>query len=242
MFKFSVKQVCKLLEKGVKLPLAIRNYPSRGQTAVQDLYETSQGKFFLKKSSKQNHIDCQVDPKIGTLAEREYWAFCVAKKLGLKVPELWLLDEYTTVQRWFDISDAHQYTTSEGKMTLKSENVFDCALFDWVTGQVDRHDANYLYDCVKREIILIDSAYAFLKYTGSIPDYLKYFEVSSPMELKKVSNSFTQEAWKSFSGKSLSKWVPIRGEEEKQAFLKRWEQVCAVSSIQNILDLYRGQK
>lgn len=50
-----------LISKGNKLPFAINNYPSRGQTAVQELYQTDVGKLFLKRVSEKNHIElCEV--------------------------------------------------------------------------------------------------------------------------------------------------------------------------------------
>lgn len=242
MSHWSPKQIQLLLNKGTKLPLATQHYPSRGQTAVQELYQTSQGKFFLKRSSKQNHIDCQIELISGSIAQREYWAYRLAKKLKLNVPELWLLDSMTTVQVWFDYPDVRQYSTFQGKLFFKSHNVFDCALFDWLTGQVDRHDANYLYNYVDQEIILIDSAHCFLKYTGSIPDYLKYFEGSVPKELPRIQKTPTQSVIAELSEKEILKLVPLSKVEEKVALLDRLKQLRYIRTIQEIIHLYRRAK
>lgn len=231
----------KLLKKSLKLRLATQNYPSRGQTAIQDLYQTSKGKFFLKKSSKQNHIDCQIDIEAGTLAEREYWAYRLAKALGLEVPSLWLLESHTTIQIWLDYPDGRQYATSQGKLILKPENVFDCALFDWLTGQVDRHDANYLYDYVRQKIILIDSAHCFLKYSGSIPGYLKYYEIGYSSELKKSRKTQVWSNLDSLSGKRILNLAPLKSTEEQLALKNRLQQVQRIDSIQGIIDLYRQE-
>ncbi len=242
MKHWSLKQIQLLLKRGAKLPLATQHYPSRGQTAVQELYQTSQGKFFLKRSSKQNHQDCQIDVKSGSIAEREYWAYCLARQIKLQVPELWLLDSMTTVQVWLDYPDVRQYSTFQGKLFLKSENVFDCALFDWLTGQVDRHDANYLYNYVDQEIILIDSAHCFLKYTGSIPDYLKYFEGSVPKELPRIQKTPTQSVIAKLSEKEILKLVPLNKVEEKAALLHRLGQLRKIQTLQEIIHLYRRGK
>ena len=233
-------QVRKLIKKGVKLPLATKNYPSRGQTAIQDLYQTPQGKLFLKRSSKQNHIDCRVLVDSGTLAEREYWSFCLAKDLGLSVPPMWLLDKFTTVQIWLNLPDAHQFATTRGKLDLIADDIFDCALFDWVTGQIDRHDANYLYDYVNRRIILIDSAHGFLKYSGSIPDYLRYFEIGFPRELKIKHSTSVLKKIRAFSRTHLLKVVPLRDDEERAALMSRFSQLEEVHSLEGIIALYRG--
>ena len=99
----SYAQLSKMLERSPKLPLATKNYPSRGQTAVQTLYQTPYGKIFLKHVSRQNHLDCQINPAHGSLAEREFWAYRLAQEMGLQVPELILLDSSTTLQRWLDL-------------------------------------------------------------------------------------------------------------------------------------------
>jgi len=46
-------EIKSLIEDGEKLAIAIENYPSRGQTAVQELYQTAQGKLFLKRVSER---------------------------------------------------------------------------------------------------------------------------------------------------------------------------------------------
>ncbi len=235
----SIAQIKKLISKGAKLPLATKNYPSRGQTAVQDLYQTSKGKLFLKKSSKQNHIDCQIAVAAGTLAEREYWAFRLAQRIGLEIPSLWLTGDFTTVQIWLDLPDAHVFATTQGKMELTADDVFNCALFDWVTGQIDRHDANYLYNYVQKKIILIDSAHCFLKYAGSIPDYLRYFEIGYPKELKGIRSTAISKTLKKLSRKDLLKLIPLRHADEQNALLQRHDQIQRVSTLQDALQLYR---
>ncbi len=237
-----ISQIKKLLKVSQKSPFATKNYPSRGQTAVQEIYQTSSGKLFLKKSSPRNHCECQIDPQTGSIAEREFWAFQLAHALQLNVPYLWLLDKNTTVQIWLDIPDARLFATSFGKLSLKAINVFECALFDWLTGQVDRHDANYLYDFVQQEIILIDSAHSFLKYEGSIPDYLKYFEIGFSKQLNGTLFSPFQERLKKLSTQQINKLVPLKNQEEKQALHQRWKQCKEVKSIQAIIDLYRGER
>jgi len=81
-----------LIREGERLPLAVENYPSRGQTAVQELYQTREGKLFLKRVSERNHTECQINIDSGTLAEREFWAYRLARAIGLFVPMLWLKD------------------------------------------------------------------------------------------------------------------------------------------------------
>lgn len=238
--KTSIARLRKLIEQGTKLPLATKNYPSRGQTAVQDLYQTPKGKLFLKRSSKQNHIDCQIKLESGTLAEREFWAFRLAHHLALNVPTLWLLDRFTTLQTWLDLPDARQFATTQGKLDLDAEDVFNCALFDWLTGQVDRHDANYLYDYARRRVVLVDSAHCFLKYSGSIPDYLRYFEIGFPKELRIVRQTPVLREIISLSTKKLSMLVPLRNEEENKALADRLAQIQLVKRLQEIISLYRG--
>ncbi len=238
----TISEILNLIRKGKKFPLATRNYPSRGQTTTQDLYQTPKGKFFLKKPSKRNHEECQINIKDGTLSEREYWAYRLATEIGLHVPTLWLVNRQTTVQVWLDYPDARTFATSQGKMTMKAENVFNCALFDWVTGQIDRHDANYLYNYVDKEIILIDSAFSFLKYSGSIPDYLKYFEIGFPDELKRRLKTTIQSQLSHLKSSSLVRLIPLKNKLEKEALQHRLEQIQTVQCIQDIIHLYRGTK
>ena len=103
--KLTLKSVQGAIKKGGKVPFAIQHYSSKGQTAVQELYHTSLGKFFLKRVSDRNHSDCQINVQSGTLAEREFWAYRIAHKIGLEVPQLFLFDKSTTVQIWLDIPD-----------------------------------------------------------------------------------------------------------------------------------------
>lgn len=230
-------EIHELLAEGTELPLAIKHYPSRGQSAVQKLYQTSRGKLFLKRVSLRNHKDCQVDPQEGSLAEREYWAYCLAEKLGLQVPTVWLLDGMTTVQTWIDLPDARQFKERQGSLKLLPENIFHCALFDWITGQLDRHDANYLYDYIHNSIILIDSTHCFLKHT-SMPDYLSYFEgVFSEQAMLSLPSPLP-----TLRPKTLLKLVPLRSEEGKKALLERWEKAISVWSIKEVIGLYRGSK
>jgi len=232
-----------LLNKAQKLPRGVDiHYPSRGQTSVQELYETRFGKIFLKRVSERNHKDCQVNPALGTLAEREFWCFRLAQLIGLNVPDLRLLDENTTVQKWLNLSDAHTYSTALGRMSFDVENVFDCSLFDWVTGQVDRHDANYLYDYVNQKIILIDSAHSLLKYTGSLPDYLKLYEFSESQNLNQTLETKISNQLKKITPKQLCAAIPLRNDQEKQAILDRHAQIQTVNSLNDILRLYRSGK
>ncbi len=236
----STAQLRRLLARSVRLPLATQNYPSRGQTAVQELYQTPIGKFFLKQVNERNHRECQINAKSGTLAEREYWAYCLAQYLGLKVPSLALLDNMTTVQLWFDLPDGKQYKTSQGIMSLSADNVASCALFDWVTGQVDRHDANYLYNMATRQITLIDSGHAFLKYDGSMPDYLYLFETGNTPSLHKRLNLPILKKCRTLSTHVLFKLVPLRETSESEALVQRLHKVQQIGSIQDIIRLYRG--
>lgn len=231
----------KLLAAGTEQDLATRNYPSRGQTASQKLFQTEIGKLFYKKVSERNHQECRIDTSSGTLAEREYWAYHLAKKLKLQVPELSLLNNLTTVQRWLNFPDAKEYTSRQGPLELVPENIFDCALFDYLSGQVDRHNANYLYNMTEKKIILIDSGFAFLKYEGSLPDYLAYFEGSYGVALNKVYNTGTRACVIKLSATSLKKLVPLRGKEETAALLQRHSKVKEVSTIGDIIKLYRRQ-
>lgn len=236
------QDIKELIKKGAKLPFAIENYPSRGQTAVQELYQTKAGKFFLKRVSERNHSECQIDIHSGTLAEREYWAYKLADALGLFVPPLWLMDESTTVQVWLDYPDGKTFKKSMGKMDFQTSNVFECAVFDWLTGQIDRHDANYLYNYNDRLVIPVDSAHGFLKYEGALPDYLHLFEVGQPGLLNKKLQSRLKEKIGNISQGRLTKLVPLRGHPESDALTARKAALSKVQSIQDILDLYRSRK
>lgn len=230
----------KLIKNGKAIPLATQNYPSRGQTAVQELYQTEIGKLFLKRVNSRNHRECQIPVKSGTLAEREFWAFRLAAHLDLPVPPLALEDDMTTIQLWFNLPDAKQYKTSQGIMTLIPENVLDCALFDWISGQVDRHDANYLYNMATHQIILIDSGHAFLKYDGSMPDYLSLHEASHPRDIHKKIHTSLIDKLKTITPSMLRKLVPLRDDSEFTALENRLKQTQRISSIQELIALYRG--
>lgn len=237
----NIKEVQGLIEKGKELRHAIEHYPSRGQTAIQKLYETKKGKLFLKKVSDRNHQECQIDTSSGTLAEREFWAYQLADTLGLNVPQMVLLDSVTTVQVWFDFPDAHHFITDQGPLDLEVHDVFECACFDWLTGQVDRHDANYLYDFVNKKIILVDSAFAFLRYDGSLPHYLQIFEVLSPESLSLKQESSVLKKLIA-SGEALQKLAPLRSSAERDAFKRRTQQLFHVQSIRDVIHLYRKSK
>jgi hypothetical protein len=238
----TTKQIWTFIEKGIKLKLATDiTYPSRGQTATQELYVTEIGRFFLKRTTVQNNKNCRINMINGSLAEREFWAFCLAKELGLLVPELWLLDEHTTVQRWLDYPDASQCKNRQIALRFGLANVFDCALFDWLTGQIDRHDANYLYDYEK--IILIDSAHSFLKYSGSLPDYLYLFQIQQKEKLRlKINSNHVHRRMIKLSVTSLRKIVPLRESEEQQALEHRLKKIKTVDCLQDIIDLYKESK
>lgn len=231
-----------LLARSPKQALATRHYPSRGQTALQEIYQTAAGKLFLKKTSAANLRNCQIDAKSGTLAEREFWAFRLAETLGIRTPWLTLLDADTTVQAWLDFPDASQYATSQAAMKFKSGNVFDCALFDWLTGQIDRHNANYLYDYVEEEIIMIDSAHSFLKYEPALPHYLELFEAGSPRELNREVASEVSQRMAALKPADFKKLTPLRRTDEIESLLRRHEQALDARTIKNVIDLYRGKR
>ncbi len=224
------------------MPLATQNYPSRGQTSVQELYQTEIGKLFLKRVSERNHEECQIDVSSGTLAEREFWAYCLAKQIGLFVPQVWFLDTFTTVQTWLDYPDGHIYKTSTGIMDLEARNIFDCVLFDWVTGQVDRHDANYLYDLKGCNVIPVDSAHSFLKYEGSMPDYLHLYEIKYTDKLNRKIKSNVFDKLFGLSEKKLKETVPLRNDHEWNALVDRVKKAESAPSIENLINLYRSKK
>jgi hypothetical protein len=128
----------------------------------------------------------------------------------------------TTVQLWLDFTDGKQYKTSRGVLTLQPRNIFDCALFDWVSGQVDRHDANYLYDMSSHTIIPIDSGHAFLKYDGSIPDYLHLFEATHAESLSRRYNTDIAQSVRRLTSITLNKLVPLRDDIEKRPCSGVW--------------------
>ena len=237
--KLTSASLKKLLDKSEKHPLTTLNYPSRGQTAVQEIYQTKYGKFFLKRNSKQNHIDCQINVDSGTLAERELWAFQLARYVGLNVPHLWLLDKVTTVQVWLDHPDAKQYSSTQQRIFLNPQNTFECGLFDWLTGQIDRHNANYLYDYVSQKIILIDSAHCFLKYSASLPHYLEFFEGAYSQQLSLVPDSKTSKKIKNLKSAQLDDLVPLKSTEEKRSLHQRLDLIKKVSTISDLINLYR---
>lgn len=228
-----------LFKKSKKLTLATQHYPSRGQSAVQELYDTPFGKLFVKKVSALNHQNCQVDPKTGSLAEREFWAYSLAEKIKLHVPSLKLLDKNTTVQNWLDYPDASLYTSRLGPLKLSALNVFECGLFDWVTGQIDRHDANYLYNLYKEEIILIDSAHSFTKHGASLPDYLKQFEISQTKVLNQKQTSKIQNNLLSLSLLDLEELVPLRDKTELLALFKRFDQLQKINTLKDLIGVFR---
>lgn len=236
------QKIFSLIRKGKKLPFAMENYPSRGQTSIQELYQTDDGKFFLKRVSQRNHDECRIDTASGTLAEREYWAYKLAYELGLFVPALWLIDKFTTVQRWLDFPDGKTFKKSTGKMEMAAKNVFECVIFDWVTGQVDRHDANYLYDFRASLIIPVDSAHGFLKFDGAMPDYLHLFEIAEPKQLGRKIKSDIREALGKISDGALLKLVPLREPGETRALVARKNALSGVSCINDLLNLYRSRK
>lgn len=228
-----------LIQTGRKLSIAIEHYPSRGQTATQELYQTDAGKLFLKRVSDRNHKECQINVRSGTLAEREFWSFKLANAIGLFVPALWLLDEMTTVQMWLEHPDGRSFKKSSGKMEFTSKNVFECALFDWVTGQVDRHDANYLYDYTKKLIVPVDSAHGFLKYEGALPDYLHLYEVGEPAKLSGKIVSEIKAKLDSLSDRQMKNIVQLRNADEMDAILMRKKQIADVKNLIVLLKLYR---
>lgn len=236
------REVEELIKNGEKLPFAIDNYPSRGQTAVQELYQTSIGKLFLKRVSERNHEECQIDVESGTLAEREFWAYRIALRIGLRVPALWLIDKFTTVQIWLDYPDGRTFKKSTGRMEFRAINIFECVVFDWVTGQVDRHDANYLYDYINKVVIPVDSGHAFLRHEGGLSDYLHLFEISEPRHLNRKITSGVKNAIDGISNTQLKEIIALKGADEFNALAKRKEALAKVKSLKDILDLYRGKK
>ncbi|MBI2342908.1 MAG: hypothetical protein HYV02_01010 [Deltaproteobacteria bacterium] len=235
---FTLKRIQSALAHGKMVPLALEHYPSRGQTAIQRLYQTKIGKLFWKRVSERNHRECQIPVKSGSLAEREWWAYRVAKALGLENPPLVLLGRMTTVQLWLDLPDAHHFITDQGPLALDLDNVFECACFDWLTGQIDRHDANYLYDFVQRRIILIDSAHGFLRYDGSLPHYLQLFEIACRTALHKKPKSDMVQRIAQLQQR-LPELVPLRDGGEQEALQRRLQQMRTVATLQDVFALYR---
>lgn len=130
----SKAQVLKIIKKSPVSKQAVAHFPSRGQTTTQQIYHTKHGKLFLKRTSDRNHRDCQIDPQAASLAEREFWCYRFAHKIGLACPELILLDEHTTVQRWWPYPDAHIYTTRFGPLVLWFMVVTMCLIVLFLIG------------------------------------------------------------------------------------------------------------
>lgn len=237
---FTKKELLKLLDKKTKHPLASQHYPSRGQTAFQEIYQTKIGKIFLKKTSANNLRDCQINIKSGSLAEREYWAYQLAHHIGINTPELVMLDIHTTIQFWLDHPDAATFATFQGPLQFTAEDVFDCSLFDWLTGQIDRHNANYLYNFADQQIIIIDSAFSFLKHDPNLPHYLEVYEQSQTNStLTKPRTSKLSKKIHRLDSTTLDHLVPLRDKQEQTALYKRLSQLQNVNSIQDIIQLYR---
>lgn len=238
----SSAELLHIISQSTEQPLAMRHYPSRGQSAIQKIYLTKSGKIFLKKTSDRNIRDCQINKDSATLAEREYWAWRLANHLGLDLPWMVLIDVHTTVQNWLDYPDANLFKSLHGRLILNSQDVFDHCLFDWLTGQQDRHDANYLYNQSQKKIILVDSAFSFLKHDGSMPDYLSYHEASSTEDLKtNLKTSFLKKITV-LSRSKLRSLVPLRDPLESDALWTRKQRLESVICLQDVLDLYRRQK
>ncbi|MBI4237588.1 MAG: hypothetical protein HY696_04110 [Deltaproteobacteria bacterium] len=234
--------ICRLIARNAGQPLATRHYPSRGQSAIQRLYyHARRGRLFYKQTSEQNHRDCRVAPHTGTLAEREWWAYRLAVALGVRVPQLWLLNRFTTVQTWLDFPDGRTYATYHGVLQLRADNIFDCACYDWITGQIDRHDANYLYDYVTHDVILIDSAHSLLHYEGSLPDYLRLFESGNSGMLHTPQSTKIHRTMRRLTARTLRTVVPLRHPPEIAALAARVEQIQTVKTIADIIQLYRGR-
>ena len=229
----------RIVKHGKAQKLGMSHFPSRGQTARQELYVYQDQKLFLKGVSDKNHENCRINQHSGTLAEREFWAFCIAKYLKLLVPSLCLLDKKTTVQVWLPIPDAFLFTSRTGPLKLSTQDVYDCGLFDWVTGQQDRHNANYLYDFVHEKIILIDCANSFLKYSPALPHYLENFEVGHKSELDgEVASSLQKKIIKT-PEKIWRQLVPLRSPEERDALLLRVQKMGLVKTVRDLIRLFR---
>lgn len=235
----SKKYLLRLIDKAAEQPLAMSHYPSRGQSAIQKVYITKIGKIFFKKTSERNTRDCQINKNSASLAEREFWAWRLGNHLNLKMPWLVLLDDNTTAQNWLDYPDASLFKSLRGRLVLNAQNTFDHALLDWITGQQDRHDANYLYNPSENKIILIDNAFSFLKHDGSMPDYLSYFEASSPNELSTPINKNLLNRILKIPQTKLKRLIPLRDPEEFKALLIRRRRLKTVQCLQDLLNLYR---
>lgn len=239
--RLSWKRLSQLCTPDVRRVLAMQHYPSRGQTSVQEIYRTHRGTIFLKRTSERNLRDCAIDKSSATLAEREYWCFRLAHLVGLRVPDLRLIDPHTTVQEWLDLPDAHHFASSQGKLTFSQEDVFTCALFDWVTGQSDRHDANYLYDFVKQRIVLVDSAHSLLRHGPSLPDYLRIFEAAAQDKLDHPIQSQVASNIKKLRDTQLRRLAPLRSVDERLALKTRCDQAREIVTLRALLQLFRSR-
>jgi hypothetical protein len=91
-------------------------------------------------------------------------------------------------------------------------------------------------------IIPVDSAHGFLKYEGSLPDYLHLFEIGSPAILKRRISTPTQKRLGELSEDNLKKIVPLRNADEANAFAYRKRALDGMNTIQDLLDLYRSKR
>ena len=88
----------------------------------------------------------------------------------------------------------------------------------------------------------MDSAFAFLKYEGSLPDYLHLFEIGNEVDLPKKQVSAIKTAIQSMTTEEIAKTVPLRDEDELRALFKRKGDLESVHTIKDIIELYRGAK
>lgn len=233
------KVLLKLIETTKPQALSMAHYPSRGQSARQELYTHKTSRIFVKGVSKKNHEYCKIDMSDGTIAEREFWAYRIANHLKLNIPELGLVDKMTTAQEWLDYPDASTHTSRIGALELEAKNIYECGLFDWITGQQDRHNANYLYDLSSKQIILIDSAASFSKNSPSLPDYLEKFELGYSKDLQRKITTSLQQSMQITPQKTWFKLAPLRSAQEREAFLKRLQKINSIQTIGNLIQLFR---
>jgi hypothetical protein len=177
-------------------------------------------------------------PYSGNDSVAEVAAYEVSKKLGIEVPETkFYLDKPGTIQKFVEGKTGSELAWSENLETTKSPEGLKIAVFDYVIGNVDRHDGNWIKQS-DGKLVAIDNGSSFTNtyVKSNFLEAHKGSEIPKPLvsKLSKLDDKFVDSLFENMRpNKKLGNNVSV--DDMKQGMKDRISLLKSTGKLPKVL-------